>query len=141
MFTPLPQKFFYIFIFSLAVLFFGGIIYFNNLFNTSPAFLKLSSLIPLTSLPQSITLKISSPDDNLMVFDPDLLIDGVTSPNSIVIITDEDLDRVVTTNNQGYFSYTAHLSEGINQFQINVFDNYGNSKSEFRSIYYSKEKI
>ncbi len=76
-----------------------------------------------------------------MVFDPDLLIDGVTSPNSIVIITDEDLDRVVTTNNQGYFSYTAHLSEGINQFQINVFDNYGNSKSEFRSIYYSKEKI
>lgn len=141
MFRPLPGKVFFLFMLFITSCAIFGIIYLNNLFNAKASFLKVGALLPLTTTPSSISLNLSSPSNNSLVFEADLLIDGQTSPNATVLITTEDSDKIIEANNKGYFSFTAKLSDGINQFQIIAFDNYGNTKQEARSVYYSKEKI
>jgi hypothetical protein len=118
----------------------GGFQYLN--LNLGPKTLShLSKDGPVTSEPVSFSLNLSSPDDNLLVFSSDLLISGQAAPGAAVIISFEGEDLVVEPSKTGEFSLTAKLDEGINQFTVSAFDNNGNSKSENRTVYYSKEKI
>ncbi len=102
---------------------------------------SLLSAGPITSEPVSLTLNISSPDPDTLVFSPDLLIQGATLANSTVLISSDTSDATIQSSQKGNFSYTANLAEGANNFTIMVFDNAGNSKAEERTIYYSKEKL
>lgn len=95
----------------------------------------------VTSTPANLTLALSSPDDNLLVFTPDLLIQGKTAPNATVILSREKEDLALHATSQGDFSTTVTLSAGANQFTLAVFDDSGDSKTESRTVYYSKEKI
>ena len=103
--------------------------------------IALTAINPVTSKPVSLTLDLSSPDDNLLVFDPDILIQGKTIPAATVILSLDDTDQILPTDDQGNFSKTIKLQNGVNQFTVQVFDNLGNTKSESRTIYYSTEKI
>lgn len=96
---------------------------------------------PVTSEPVSLSLNISSPDDNLLVFDTDLLIQGTTIPNAIVILDINNNNMSLETNLTGSFSTTAKLKSGVNELNVTVFDNQGNSKTDSRTIYYSTEKL
>ncbi|RJP46531.1 MAG: hypothetical protein C4584_01470 [Armatimonadetes bacterium] len=100
-----------------------------------------SGFFPVTREPVSLMLNLSSPENNLLVFDPNLLIQGTSSPNSMIIITTSKEDFSLEPDNQGYFSYTLELEQGLNEFSITAFDVLGNSKSSERVVYYSKEKI
>lgn len=97
--------------------------------------------MPVTSAPVSLTLNLSNPDNDLLVFDSDLLIQGKTSPGATVIISSNEDDQVLEVNNQGEFSTTLILESGVNKLTVSSFDNSGSNKSEDRTIYYSKEKI
>lgn len=96
---------------------------------------------PVTSEPVSLTLNLSSPDENLLVFEPDILIQGQTTPNSTVLLNTEDKDIMIDTTPNGNFSLTLKLKQGLNNLNLTVFDPQGNSKNESRTIYYSQEKI
>lgn len=96
---------------------------------------------PVTSKPISLSLNVSSPDDNLLVFESDLLIQGTTSPKAVVILSFDKEDLILGTDPSGNFSITAELSKGVNNFSINAFDSLGNSRSESRTVYYSTEKL
>ncbi len=127
--------------FLIVVLTSAGIFYLYKTLNPESLNLSLLDGGPVTSAPVSLTLSISSPDDNQLLFTPDILIQGKTIPNALVLISSDNLDSTLTASNKGDFSYTATLPEGATNFTVMVFDNEGNSKSEERLVYYSKEKI
>jgi hypothetical protein len=96
---------------------------------------------PVTSAPVSITLEVSSPDEDTLSFEPSVLISGKTVANSPVLISSKSSDLVVTSKSDGSFSTLMDLSEGTNNIQITTFDKNGEKKDINRAVYYSKEKI
>lgn len=96
---------------------------------------------PVTTLPVSLTLDLSNPDDNLLVFDSNVLVSGKTVPGALVLITANDQNQIITASSDGYFSQTVKLSPQVNQLSISAFDNLGSYKSEQRTIYFSEEKL
>lgn len=96
---------------------------------------------PVTSEVTNTTLNLSSPDDNQLVFDSNLLLQGKTTPGSTVLVSFEDSDMVVEVAENGDFSSTVYMDEGLNEFSVTAIDKAGNTKQEERTIYYSKEKI
>lgn len=118
-----------------------GTLYFLTYYQPSQNQALINSY-PVTSEPVSLTLSLSSPDNNQLVFDPNLLIQGnTTPPGSTVILSLNDDNQAIETNSRGNFSATVKLQEGINTLSVAVFDNSGNNKREERVVYYSTEKI
>lgn len=101
--------------------------------------LALSS--PVTSEPVSLTLDLGSPDNNQLVFDSDLLIQGTTLPHTIVIVSTNKNDAVLQSDDHGNFSTDLTLLPGVNQFSVTAFDNSGDTKVEKRTVYYSTEQL
>lgn len=96
---------------------------------------------PVTREPIGLILNLDSPDDNLLVNSPNLLVQGKTLANIVVILSQNKEDLILQSSLAGDFSTTITLAEGVNQFNVAVFDDKGNSKIEGRTIFYSKEKI
>lgn len=101
----------------------------------------LSTYTPVTSPKESLTLILSSPDDNLLTFQENLLIQGKTTPGSLLILSTENSDEAKTVGSSGDFSFTITLTKGLNQIQIASFAQNGNQQTEIRNVYYSKEQI
>lgn len=118
----------------------AGIYWFNSNFNPA-ALTTLQNMIPVTSEPVSLTLNLSSPEDNSLVFSEDLLIQGKTSPKAVVILSTNSSDLLLEPTPQGDFSVSVKLQPGLNLLSINAFDQAGIQKTENRTIYYSEEKI
>ena len=132
------------FIFSLSIIFLLSLGYLGGIYfllNQPFERFEQKEWNPVTSLPVSLTLNLSSPDNNLLVTNPDLLIAGKTTPGAIVILSSHTNDLVLEPTKTGDFSTTIKLQTGLNNLTVSVFDNLENSKSEERTIYYSKEKI
>lgn len=133
-----------IFVLVMGILLVGGLFATTAFyFVVNPPMDKTSAELsgsPVTSEPVSLILNLSSPDDNLMVSSPDLLVSGKTSPGATVLLSANNSDQILDTN-KGDFSATVKLTTGVNEFQIAAFDDLGNSKEEQRTVYYSKEKL
>lgn len=99
------------------------------------------TIIPVTKERVSLVLSLSSPDDNLLVFEPDLLIQGKTTPQAVVLLSSQNQDLLLNLTTNGDFSQTLKLQEGVNRLIVASVDKLGNNKKEVRTIYYSKEKI
>jgi hypothetical protein len=96
---------------------------------------------PITSEPASLTLEVSSPDDDTLSFDPSIVISGKTAPSSSVLISSFSHDTAIEAKNDGSFSTLLDLAEGVNDIKIYVFDKNGDQREISRSVFYSKEKI
>lgn len=96
---------------------------------------------PVTTPPKSLRIDLEQPDDNLLVFDPSLIISGKTAPNNQVLIFTDTQDFVIKTKPDGKFSAILNLDEGINRVTAVVFDVLGDSRSIERTVFYAKEKI
>lgn len=102
---------------------------------------KYSLRGPVTTAPILLTLEVTTPDDNLLVFDSSYLITGKTSPRTMVLISSETEDKVVSAKTDGAFSINFPLVEGPNKITITAFDQKGEERSLERLVYFSKEKI
>lgn len=139
-YKPLPQI---IFLLSMLLVLLVGLALIATLYflvNPAKKVDYLQGGNPVTNEPTSLTLNLSSPDDNVLVFSPNLLIQGKTLENALVLISSNS-DRMISANNKGDFSFTWNLDEGVNNLTIVAFDTAGNSKTTTRTVYYSKEKI
>lgn len=96
---------------------------------------------PVTRPPATLTLEVSSPDENSLVFEPQILISGKTLPNLQVIISSEYEDIITQVKPDGRFSADFPLKEGVNNIEVVVFDRDGEQKFLKRLVFYSKEKI
>ena len=110
----------------------------------NPQYLQKDSafpLSPLTKEPVSLTLHLESPDDNQMVYDPKIKIEGQTAPKALVVISSDTVDQALEADGGGDFSTTLTLQSGVNQITVMTLDEQGNTKTEERTLYYSKEKL
>lgn len=105
-----------------------------------PATLGLN-LMPVTQEHTTVTLNLSSPDNDKLVYDNNLLIEGQATPNAVVILSTNNNDQVLNVTNKGDFSVTLKLKNGLNQFTVAAFDKLGNTESESRTVYYSSETL
>ena len=137
----LSQRFFIIsmcLIFSISL---GYLVTIYFILNPQTPKENLITSLPVTKEPVSLSLTVSSPNDNSLVFNENILISGKASSGSVVILSSEDDDVVITSSKDGNFSLTYKLSPGTNDFTIGAFDATGNNKKEERTVYYSKDKI
>ena len=131
-----------ILILCLGLSFIGGLYYFLEFH--SPSGVKPSSYSldgPVTKEPASLTLDLTSPDDDTLIFQDNIEFSGKTSPNSQILISGADNDMVITSKSDGSFSGDFDLSEGVNEIKVVVFDQNGDQREVVRTVYYSKEKI
>lgn len=138
----LSTKTFYfsqIFILIIALVFLGALHYVVNIQYIKSN--KYSLRGPVTTAPILLTLEVTTPDDNLLVFDSPYLITGKTIPKALVLISSETEDEVVPANKDGAFSINFPLVEGPNKITITAFDQKGEERSTERMVYFSKEKI
>ena len=138
----IPTK---LFIFSHILILISGLIFIAGLYyilniqyqkSTGPF-----SAGPVTSLPKTLRLNLDQPDNDSLSFQSSIIVSGQTSPNMDVLISSDNNDLVVKSKKDGSFSTVLNLQESVNQITISVFDTTGDSRSESRTVYYSKEKI
>ena len=100
---------------------------------------KYSLRGPVTTAPSILILEVTNPDDNLIIFDSPYLITGKASPKTVVLISSETEDMVVSAKTDGSFSINFPLTEGPNKITITAFNQKGEERSLERLVYYSKK--
>lgn len=121
-----------------ALIFFGGLYYILYQDKFQPAPLQYN---PVTREPVSLFLEISNPEDEILVYEDNLIVSGKTGPDAAVIISTNESDIGLQSGKDGQFSRVFNLSPGTNIIEITSFDPEGNSKSQTKSVYYSEEKL
>lgn len=96
---------------------------------------------PVTSEPTVLTLRLQSPEDNLLTFQSSIIVSGQALPNTVVLISSDKKNKIITPELDGSFSTVMQLDEGVNKLTTVVFNRSGDQKSIEKIIYYSKEKI
>ena len=96
---------------------------------------------PVTKEPVSLFLEITSPEDDILVSDANLVISGNTTPNATLIISSNQNDVGLEASKNGEFSRVFPLTPGANIIEINAFDSEGNIKTITKSVYFTEEKI
>lgn len=133
-----------IFILTMLIILIGGLTYLIDLhFNLnyqSPQAI-FTAYKPVTQEKQGLILNLSNSDEAQLVFQPDFLLQGKTSPNAVVILSVGDSDQVLTVSPRGDFSATVKLKEKLNLINIFALDNLGNSKQSLITIFYTPDKL
>ncbi len=96
---------------------------------------------PVTTSPKSLRLDLQQPDDNSLVAQGSTVVSGKTGPSLDILISTGTSDLVTRSKSDGSFSTVLNLDEGVNIISVVVFDSTGDSRSDSRTVYYSKEKI
>lgn len=125
-------------ILALALVFFAGLYFILYSEKFSPS---ITQYLPVTKEPVSLFLEISSPEDDILVNDGNLVISGKTGPDAPILISSQSNDAAVQSDNNGQFLKVFPLTLGANTIEINAFDEEGNSKTVIKSVYYSEEEI
>ena len=118
----------------------AGGYYYLNLQPSKPS----SSLVttkPVTKEPASLKLDLTSPDDDLLIFQDEVSVAGKTTPHSNILISSQTDDLVTESRADGSFSADFSLKPGVNEIQVVVFDASGDQRLANRTVYYSKERI
>lgn len=89
----------------------------------------------------SFFLNIETPEDE-QVFDKKInSLSGKTSPLSVVIVSQEDKELVLTPSLEGNFATNITLNEGVNTIEIMALDPLGKTIKEKRVLTYSTESF
>ena len=84
-------------------------------------------------------LTIAKPSQDDVVTESPITISGITMPNSWVVLSTEDEDYIIQSDNKGLFESKIELVGGINQVTTTVFDENGNSINKTLRVIYSSE--
>lgn len=121
-----------------GLIFFGGLYYILYQEKFQPAVIEYN---PVTKEPVSLFLEVTAPEDEILVYEDNIIISGKTGPECAVIISSQNNDAGLQSNKDGEFNKIFQLTPGPNIIEITAFDPEGKSKSVIRSVYYSKEKL
>lgn len=87
----------------------------------------------------SITLSL--PEEGGIIQGEETEVEGITSPNSKVVISGPTEDIVVEADDSGSFSGTVNVYEGYNQINITVFTKEGQMITQSRNIFATVETL
>ena len=137
----LSSKAFYL---SQSLILIFGLIFLSGLYyilNSPQNNSSYTTRGPVTILPKSLRIDLDLPEENLLTFQPSVIVSGNTLPFTQVLITTYSHDLVIESKKDGSFSTVIKLDKGVNNLTAVVFGQNGESKSIERTVYYSKEKI
>lgn len=86
-------------------------------------------------------LTIVSPENNLLVFNENININGNTTNNSQIIINTTTENFTGKSDSKGYFDIPIKLQGGLNIIKISAIDTDGNQLDTELNITYSTAKI
>lgn len=101
----------------------------------------IKNYLPVSKPVTAFKLEITNPDEDILVFDKNIIVSGRTNPESSIIISLQNSNYGIEADKEGQFSKVISLKSGVNNITITAFDNEGNSKQELRSVYFTEEKI
>ena len=93
------------------------------------------------SLKESSQLSITTPEENLIVDQENLIVSGNTNPTSFVVIFVNDKENITTADETGNFSLEVILDEGGNYIEIHSLDEDGNSIIKERSVIFDADYL
>lgn len=91
----------------------------------------------ITAGASSLSLSITSPDDESVTTIEKITIEGKTDPKAIIIVSDENDETVVTPNNDGSFTSKVTLTPEENQIVITSYKD-GQIETAKRLVVYDK---
>lgn len=86
-------------------------------------------------------LSVISPIDQSIIKESKTTINGVTWPNSTILIVGEKGERVVASDNKGNFESEIFLDSGENNIEIRSFSENGLETSKIITVVYSTAEI
>lgn len=123
----------------LGITFIGSLYYLLNVQYQSRVQPFLAG--PITNSPKSLSLEVTDPADDSLVFKSNLLLSGKTLPNLKILISSDQKDQVTTSSADGSFSSSLTLNSGPNKISITVFSATGEEKTVTKNVYFSNESI
>lgn len=82
---------------------------------------------------------ISGPEENDVFTQSPILVSGLTKPNTLVVISGESEDAIITSQPNGGFEAELELEAGINKLIVKAFSDKGESAQSSKIIVYSSE--
>jgi len=94
-----------------------------------------------TPFPTQLSLVITSPEDNSIINKEKINISGKTSSEATVVITYEEGEKVIQTDENGNFSTEITLVGGANEITVSAYDEDGNEVTKTLNLVYSTAEI
>jgi len=117
----------------------------NSALNQKPYSTSFTTPIEPTTVTKSgqnsenLGLTIAKPENYDVSISDELAISGLSTPNSKVIISDENKDEIIDSDNQGGFENTLELDAGINRVMVSSIGNDGKKIDKSLVLIYSSE--
>lgn len=91
------------------------------------------------SEPNATSLTLARPENLDVIVENPVEIAGVTSAQSIVVVSGEDEDYITTLDASGSFTQEVELSGGLNEIRLTAFAADGNTVEQNLTLVYSEE--
>ena len=88
---------------------------------------------------EEFAISLILPDQYDVITDSPVLISGVTSSGSWVLLSGEEEDYIIKADETGKFEQEVKLTPSVNQIIISAFHPQGNSISQSLTVVYSTE--
>jgi hypothetical protein len=123
----------------------GGVFYSYQYF-TKPSDADDAKIISLNPTPTPVSsnsdeLMLDEPKDESVVDKKTVTVTGKTLPGSMVIVTSENDEQVATPADNGNFSLTTTLGDGVNIIEVLSILPSGEERKVVRSVTYSTESF
>ena len=86
-------------------------------------------------------LIITAPNDNDIINDDSVTIEGNTAANSLLTLLYQDDEIIISSDDQGNFSQEIELIGGVNQIKIAAFDPTGKETIKTINLIYTTAEI
>lgn len=113
----------------------------NNAISNKNTTKPQTTTIPTpTPIPvQKLQISVATPEDNIVVTEPEIIISGLTRTNVIVAIILDNNQYLVESGNDGSFSKEIELEKGTNTIKVSASDTNQISQTKTLHIVYSTE--
>ena len=88
---------------------------------------------------EEFAISLILPDQYDVITDSPVLVSGVTSSGSWVLLSGEEEDYIIKADETGKFEQEVELAPAVNQIIISAFHPQGNSISQSLTVVYSTE--
>lgn len=94
---------------------------------------------PINDEEPVLTLSVSSPQDGIVVGEPDIKIEGTTLPNAIVTFVTDEAELIAEADENGVFVQQITLIKGANTIEVSATDFNTMSPKKIIQLVYSTE--
>jgi len=103
----------------------------------TPVLEQSPTLIPTPSL----SLEIISPEDESIIEEEKVTLEGKTAPESVVVVIYPEGENIVEADEEGNFETEITLVGGANEIKVTAYDEEGNQAEKNLTLVYSTAKI